>query len=64
MVLDPIDRQNYESAMRICDEKVTELLRCSVIKSQGTIMFLEIMRNTNESFMYENLTPLERVYCV
>lgn len=62
MVLDPTDRQNYESAVRICDEKVTELLRSSLDGSQGTVKFLEIMRNINESFMDGNITPLERVY--
>lgn len=61
MVLDPTDRQNYDSAVRICDEKVTDLLRSSLSGSQGTVKFLEIMRNINESFMNENLAPLERV---
>lgn len=62
MVLDSTDRQNYDSAVRICDERVTDLLRCSLDGSQGTVKFLEIMRNINESFTDENLAPLERVY--
>lgn len=62
MVLDPTDRQNYDSAVRICDKKVTNLLRCSLDGSQGTIKYLEIMRYINDSFTDENLAPLERVH--
>lgn len=60
MVLNPVDKQNYDSAMRMCDEKVTNLLR-NINESQGTIKFLEIMRNIVESFMEKSLTPLQRV---
>lgn len=51
-------------AVRICDEKVTNLLHRSLDGSQGTIKFLEIMRNINKSFMDEDLTPLQRIYMV
>lgn len=61
MVLDPCDRQNYDSAVRICNEKVTELLRGQP-ESEGTRIFLQIMRNINDSFMDVSLAPLERVY--
>lgn len=61
-VLDPIDKQNYESAMRMCDEKVTNLLYRYQNGSEGTAKFLEIMKFINDAFMDQNLTPLERVY--
>lgn len=67
MVLNPVDKQNYDSAMRMCDEKVTNMLR-NISGSQGTIKFLEIMRDIVESFMEKNIAPLQRVhkiwYCV
>lgn len=62
MVLNPIDKQNYDSAMRICSEKVTSLLRHTLNGSQGTIKFLEIMKFIVDSFVDENLTPLQRIH--
>lgn len=62
MVLNPVDKQNYDSAMRICNEKVTNLLYRSLDGSQGTIKFLEIMRFIVDSFMDMTLTPLQRVH--
>lgn len=62
MILDPVDKQNYGSAERMCDKRVTDLLRNSLNGSDGTIKFLEIMKYVNESFMDESLNPLERVY--
>lgn len=62
MVLDPVDKQNYDSAVRMCDKKVTDLLCNTVDDSNATIKFLQIMRFIIESFMDESLTPLQRVY--
>lgn len=61
-IVNPVDRQNFEqSVLRICDSKVTNLLRSSVVDSQATIKFLEIMRNIHDSFSNNNLSPIERV---
>lgn len=61
-VIHPIDRQNFEdSVTRLCDEKVINLLRSSVVGSQATIKYLEIVKSIIDSFMNVNLTPLERV---
>lgn len=60
--LNPIDKQNFDSVMRICDEKVTELLRFKVPGSDGTIKFLEILKYVIDSYMDKHLSPLERVY--
>lgn len=65
----PYDRQNFEdSVLRICDKKVTDLMRSSVIGSQATIKFLEMMKAIIDSYDDVELTPIERVekiwYCV
>lgn len=61
-VINPIDRQNFQSAKRICDRIVTESLIKHVRGSQGTTKFLEMMRNMIDSFLNTNLSALERVH--
>lgn len=60
--LDPVDRQNYASALRMCSDKVLSLLKSKVPNSEGTITFLKIMRNINDSFSNQNISPLDRIY--
>lgn len=60
--LNPMDKQNFDSVKRICNNKVIELLRSKLAGSQGTIKFLEIMQYVIDSYMNETLSPLERVY--
>lgn len=60
--LNPMDKQNFDSVKRICNNKVIELLRSKLAGSQGTIKFLEIMQYVIDSYMDETLSPLERVY--
>lgn len=60
--LNPIYKQNFVSAKRLCSNKVIELLRSKVLKSNGTVKFLEIMQYVIDSYMDESLSPLERVY--
>lgn len=66
--LNPSDRQNFSSVLRMCSEKVTTLLKSKIKNSQATVIFLEMMRNILESFMNTSLKPLERIekiwYCV
>lgn len=59
--LNPTDRQNFESARKICSEKVIKLLRNKVKDSQGTAMFLQIMSDLIETFHDPNMLPLERL---
>lgn len=61
-VLNPIDRQNFQSVMRICDNRVIELLKKNVPQSEGTVKFLEILQNIIHSYMDRSLTPLERIH--
>lgn len=59
--LDPVDKQNFASASRMCSDKVIQLLKKSLPTSVGTVKFLEIMRAIYDSFCDPKLTPLERV---
>lgn len=59
--LNPVDKQNFESVLRMCDEKVTCLLKSSVKNSEGTIWFLNTIRDVLDSYMCPNLTPLQRI---
>lgn len=59
--LNPIDRQNFLSVSRMCDKKVTDLLRSDVPMSEGTATFLDIMRDVIAAYMDCKLMPLERI---
>lgn len=60
-VLNPSDRQNFSSVLRMCSVKVTNLLKTNVKDSNGTIYFLEMIRDVLDSYMDVNLSPLDRV---
>lgn len=60
-VLDPTDRQNYGSAVRMCDQKVIDLLKRHVPDSTATIKYLEIIRNLIDAFSNAQIPPLERI---
>lgn len=59
--LNPSDRQNVESAKRICDENVIKLLKQKVSGSEGTAIYLQIMSDILLAFDDEKIDPLERV---
>lgn len=59
--LNPTDRQNYESAKRMCSPEVIRLLKEKIKNSDGTIQFLQIMRDFIDAFMNKCLNPLQRV---
>lgn len=59
--LNPIDRQNFASAQKMCDSRVISLLHERVKYSGATAKFLEIMRNVSEAFMDESISPQERI---
>lgn len=60
--VNPIDRQNFEdTVLRICDPKVTELMRSCVVDSQATVKFLELMKNIIDSYTSCTLWPIERI---
>lgn len=60
--LNPTDRQNYDSVLRICSQSVIKMLKTHIKQdSEATVLFLEIMSNSIEAFMSEKLLPLERI---
>lgn len=59
--LNPVDRQNFKSVIRICHSRVTDLLKDHVEESQATVTFLQIMRDIIDCFMDVNLTPVQRL---
>lgn len=60
-VLNPVDRMNFNSAQRICADKVIKLLEQNVEGSNGTAVFLQIMSDSIAAFDNKSLSPLERV---
>lgn len=61
-VLNPIDKQNFPSVLRICDDKVTDMLQKHVKDSTGTVTYLKMMRNFIDAYQDKKLKPLERIY--
>lgn len=60
-ILNPKDRQNYDSALKICSAEVVDMLKLNVPNSDGTVMYLKLLRNFIDSFMDTELLPIERV---
>lgn len=58
--VNPKDRMNVDSVIRICDEKVISLLSL-VTGSEGTVLFLKILNKILRSFLDITLTVLERI---
>lgn len=59
-ILRPKDRQNFDSVLRICDEKVINLLS-HVNNSEGTILYLRVLSDILRSFLDLQLKPIERI---
>lgn len=59
-ILKPKDRQNFDSVLRICDEKVIDLLS-PVDKSDGTVLYLRVLSSILQSFLDLRLKPIERI---
>lgn len=53
-ILDPVDKQNVASALRMCDSKVIGLLKEHLTTSDGTVLFLEMMQSIGIPFMTIN----------
>lgn len=60
-ILDPVDKQNVASALRMCDSKVIGLLKEHLTTSDGTVLFLEMMQSIVDSFYDYKLLPLDRI---
>lgn len=56
ITINPKDRQEFDSVLRICDEKVIDLLP-NVEGSEGTILYLRVMDNVLRSFLDISFFP-------
>lgn len=59
--INPKDRQNFDSVLKICNEKCIQLLATNINKSEGTVFYLKIMDKILRAFLDRRLTPLERI---
>lgn len=59
--LNPVDRQNFESVLKLCDSAVIDLLKKHVKNSEATVMFLNLLKNYIDSYLSISLSPLEKV---
>lgn len=59
--INPVDRQNFDSVLRICHPQVISLLEKHVPDSNATIVFLNIMRNSIDALTKAGIEPLERI---
>lgn len=60
-VLDPSDRQNFDSVLRICHPRVFAALKKYVKGSNGTVKYLEIVKNFLDAYIDDSLSPLGRI---
>ena len=60
--LDKSDKMNFNSSLKICSERITDLLEKYVPGSEGTEAYLKVMRFVMEAGLDESLAPLEKIY--
>lgn len=60
--IEPKDRQNFLSAEKICSEKTIRCLSDYVPESEGTVLYLKMMRSVLNSLSDTDITSEERVY--
>lgn len=61
-ILNPRDRQNYDSVLKMCSQEVIDLLKQNVPNSDGTAMYLKLLKNFIDSFMETEISPIERIH--
>lgn len=59
--LDPKDKQNFESVLRICDKEVIRLLKEKIPNSEGTRKFLGMIGDVIDAYSNKDLSPLDRI---
>lgn len=62
--VNPDDRQNANSALKITHERVLNALKKYVHESDGTVIYLKICRDVIDAFTDLKLSPKDRVYKV
>lgn len=59
--LNPEDRQNFASVLKICDEKIINYMKKNVKGSEATATYLQIVSDNIAAFNDRNLSLIERV---
>lgn len=60
--IEPKDRQNFLSAKKICSENTTKCLSKYVPGSEGTVIYMNAIRNVMTAFMDYNIKSEDRIY--
>lgn len=60
--VDPKDRQNFQSFLKITSELVQNLLIKTVPDSAGTVLFLQISGMVVDSYMNPDKSPINRIF--
>lgn len=60
--IEPKDRQNFLSAEKICSERTIQCLSEYVPESEGTVLYLRMMRSVLNAFSDVDITSEERIY--
>lgn len=60
--IDSQDKMNFASVLKICNEKVLDLLKNDVPNSDATVLYLCIMRNVLDAFMKKQIRLENRLY--
>lgn len=62
--IEPKDRQNFLSAQKMCSENTTQCLMNYVPGSEGTVIYLNAVRNVITAFMNYNIKSADRIYLI
>lgn len=60
----PDDRQNYDSFVKVMDQRVSDALVKNIPDTEATVMFIKICRQIASSLNDDNITPVERLYLI
>lgn len=58
------DRQNYKSVQKIMENRVLEALKNNVAESEATIIYLELCKHIEKSYIQDNIPAIDRVYSI
>ncbi|KAE8739183.1 hypothetical protein FOCC_FOCC015324 [Frankliniella occidentalis] len=61
-LLNPKDKMNFSAVQKLCDKKVTDLLRKCVAGSEATACYLDMIREVMSAFLLPALSPSERIF--
>lgn len=55
------DKMNFRAVEEICERRVIRVLQ-TIPSTEGTIVFLEVLKDILDSFLVKNITAVERVH--